>query len=287
MKLSVPFLPRSFTTLALLVSGLSLVQDASAASGPVVIPGGTVTNTYVISAPGSYVLGGDRTLNDRTKDAIQINAPDVTLDLGGFTLAHGTGIGGSACLVNIPATENVEIRNGTLANASSWGIRAVQGKALRVSGVRIVSAYIAVATSAPAASFEKCHIVDAGNLGIYATGTGVLITDCMFSDCGTAVDVAKGARIVRSISHGGGTGFKVGQFSTVSDCTVTGASVYGIYSSAATLRNVDVCGNATGVYASYTVILGSRINSNSTANVTANGGYINSAMPSASTNYIY
>src|SRR5688572_4273273 len=59
-------------------------------TGPKVIPGGTFTTPYVISAPGAYVLGGNRTVSADT-NVIEITAPDVTLDLNGFAVDQATG----------------------------------------------------------------------------------------------------------------------------------------------------------------------------------------------------
>src|SRR5689334_15138430 len=104
-------------------------------TGPTVIPGGTFTATYVISAPGAYVLGGNRTVTGFV-DAIEITAPDVTLDLGGFALDQ---LSGGKRGVQIVAAENVEIRNGSILH-SLTGIDAQSGKGLRVINVRFVGA---------------------------------------------------------------------------------------------------------------------------------------------------
>lgn len=280
MKLPVLFRSRSFAALALVASGLSLVQNVSAAStpGPVVIPGGAVTTPYVITTPGTYVLGGNRTMNDVSKHAIEIKAPDVTLDLGGFTLAHGAPAVGAGTLVYIPATENVEIRNGTLSNAAKQGIGAFAGKGLRVIGVRIVSADTAgILTTVPNTLIDKCHVADTKD-GIAAVGLGTLVTDCTVSGCSIAgVSIAHGSRIVRSVVNACVTGMNLTAYSTASDCSVSGSTSRGIYASGSTLRNVDLSANAVGVQCSaetMVVIAASRITNNTTniQGIYTNGG---------------
>ena len=89
----------------------------------VVIPGGAA---YVISQPGSYVLGGN--IEVTTGNAITIQAMNVTLDLGGFTLsstaspANGFGValasGGSI---------HVTIFNGHIRGTTGYGGTFVGG----------------------------------------------------------------------------------------------------------------------------------------------------------------
>jgi hypothetical protein len=284
MKSSLQSLRSSFAALALAALGLSFVQNASAAqsstpSGPVVIPGGIVTTTYVISAPGSYVLAGNRTMNDFTKYAIEIKAPDVTLDLGGFTLAHSTAAGPSqVATVNIPATENVEIRNGTIADAPYVGIYANSGKTIRVIGVRIVSARnIGIVAYAQAPLIDRCHITDATHgIVLSASNQLGLITDSVISGCiNTGVSMGGAGRIVRLVVQGAATGIIAGVGASVSDSTVMGTTQVGIIAQGATLRNVDVVNNVKGVHCqpnSVNVFAGCRITNNTTQ---VYGNYIN------------
>ena len=41
---------------------------------------------YVISEPGSYTLSGNLTVPDENTNAIEVEAPDVTVDLNGFAI---------------------------------------------------------------------------------------------------------------------------------------------------------------------------------------------------------
>jgi parallel beta-helix repeat protein len=124
------------------------------------IPGGAQSTSYVITKPGSYYLAGDRSMTaDIT--AIIVNVPDVTIDLNGCTLSY-TG-GSTANGIEIPATSNVEIRNGSINDVPGDAIRAVNGSVLRIVDV---------------------HVANAGKFGLNST-TGLTAVDRSdFSNCG-------------------------------------------------------------------------------------------------------
>jgi hypothetical protein len=265
----------------LLLAGLAIAPLGlfAAASSPAqtVIPAGTFSAPYVISQPGSYVLGGSRLVSDATKNVIHITAPDVTLDLGGFSLAHAGGSNSTGSGIQISATENVEIRNGSIVNAARYGIYAASGKGLRVIDVRVVSArMVGIVYGADSSLIDRCEIADSEMGGIIGEGAGSLVTDCVVSDCGTGIKLSS-SRVVRTVVRGGRVGMSLGS-STAVDCAVTGGTTVGVFATPnATLRNVELMNNAVGVFAVNTsvVIFGSRITHNTTKNVEGtftNGG---------------
>jgi hypothetical protein len=265
----------------LLAAGLAIAPlglfAAASSAGQTVIPAGTFTTPYVISQPGSYVLGGNRLVSDPTKTIIQITAPDVTLDLGGFSVAHPGGSNSTGFGIHIPAPENVEIRNGSVVNAAKYGIYAGLGKGLRVIDVRVVSARsIGIIYVADSSLIDRCEIADSEIAGILGEGDGSLVTDCVVSDCGTGIKLSL-SRVVRTVVRGGRVGMSLGS-STAVDCAVTGATTAGVFATTnATLRNVELMSNAVGVFAVNTsvVIFGSRITNNTTKNLEGtftNGG---------------
>jgi hypothetical protein len=85
-----------------------------------VIPGGTAS--YFISAPGSYVLGGNITV--AIGNGINLNASNVTLDLNGFTISstHPTGYGTGILLGNTSGSylSNIRIFNGNISGTSTY-----------------------------------------------------------------------------------------------------------------------------------------------------------------------
>ena len=252
--------------MAFIAPGTALAQKGAGGSATV-IPGGTFATPYVINQPGSYVLGGNRVSSDPAKHVIEITAQDVTLDLGGFTLSHPAGNAAAGAGIYIPATENVEIRNGSIVNSRRSGVWAPSGKGLRVVEMRFVSPRVSgVETLVSAASFDRCYVADSFTHGINAKGSATVIRDCVISSSGQGISLgANGSRVIRTTVQGGWIGITVGANSTAADCIVTGASQMGIYTGAhTTLRNVEVMDSAVGVYSSAATlhIIGSRISDN-------------------------
>lgn len=70
------------------------------------------TTTMVINQPGSYVLGGDITVG--AVDGIRIEANDVTLDLGGFTISSTATSGSGPFRGIFVLGKNIVIRNGRI-----------------------------------------------------------------------------------------------------------------------------------------------------------------------------
>ncbi len=265
-------------TLALLPAALFAGNaNSGTPTGPTVIPGGVYTAAYVINTPGSYVLGGNRTVSGSV-NGIEITASDVTLDLGGFALSQAGGAA-SGNGIYIPAPENVEIRNGSILNAGNCGIQALTGSGVRVTGVRVASVgSIGILVKADGAQIAHCHVADASWAGIATDGGGAIVTDCMvvgLAGTGTGVSVQNGGRTVRTVTRGGKWGFYVGLYSSAVDCTATAAQA-GFVLNGGTLRNVDVLNNTIGVNTNSltNVIMGSRVTDNTTnfSGLYSNGG---------------
>jgi hypothetical protein len=67
---------------------------------------------YTISASGKYEVTADLTANGT--DGIDINASNVTLDLGGFSITQ-LGSAATTTGVNDPSSNNVVVENGTIS----------------------------------------------------------------------------------------------------------------------------------------------------------------------------
>lgn len=236
--------------LAFVAPSLALAQKVS--SGPTVIPGGSYTTPYAINAPGSYVLGGNRSLSDVTKNVIEINAPDVTLDLGGYALSQPVGSANTGCGIMIASTDNVEIRNGAILDPANCGILAKPGKALRVLDVRIVAPHTAGILSAAAdTAVSRCAVSDSTTNGIdLSYNKGGLVTGCVVSGCANfGVQVTHGGRIEHTIARDCQVGVWVWEGSTVANCTVTGSKAWGVtLGGHSVLRDSDIVGCSTGIY---------------------------------------
>jgi parallel beta-helix repeat protein len=101
--------------LGLVVLTLSLALETAALGATAIssVP-------FKITTAGSYVLSKDLSMTAADQNAITVEANDVTLDLMGFSLS-GPGKG-AGCGIFMRARENVEVRNGTVANFGGHGI---------------------------------------------------------------------------------------------------------------------------------------------------------------------
>ena len=133
--------------------------------GGTAIPGGPQSTSYVITKPGSYYLAGDRSMTADVS-AIIVNVPDVTIDLNGCTLSF-TG-GSTANGIEIPATSNVEIRNGSINDVPANGIKAVNGSILRIIDVHVSNAGLSgLSSTASLNTVDRCDFSGCGVDGIY------------------------------------------------------------------------------------------------------------------------
>lgn len=255
-SINVSSLVRHSVGFAILALSLPVIAHAQKNSGtptgPTVIPGGTVTTTYNITAPGSYVLGGNRLMSDSTFPVVHISAPDVTLDLNGFSLSHPSGSKSQAAGLWIESVENVEVRHGTIADAAHEGIHASgTGKGLRLIDVRVVSsAADGIFSETPDTKIASCVIEDSGTNGIWCSGANSLVEDCMVTGSVLrGITIGQRSRLLHTIVNGGSIGIYVdNSFATVADCTVTG-TLQGIRTNnRTTLRNCEVLDNSTGIW---------------------------------------
>lgn len=140
---------------------------------PVQLLMGTATGLYSIEEPGSYYLAGD-ILGSSGMNGIEIHAPEVVLDLNGFSVVGVPGsLSGIVVEHDLP---NVAVRNGIVRgweemgvwNASPSGeVSAVQASENGDSGIRLRGGLI-----------SRCTAMSNFNRGIYLEEMGGLIIDC-------------------------------------------------------------------------------------------------------------
>ena len=148
-----------------------------------VIPGGTTG--YIISTPGSYVLGGNLTISDGA--AIVINSGNVTLDLNGFTLFSTPALSNGVGIRLTGSIADVRIFNGHIVGSTIYdapihtfepsgfdiGILAAIQLNVEIDHIS-VSGMKQIGISAPEASIHDCSVTLCADDGI--VGTQVL--DC-------------------------------------------------------------------------------------------------------------
>ena len=277
MKLTSLALTLALLPAALFAAGGNSGGTTTTPSAPTVIPGGSYTTTYVISAPGSYVLGGNRSANTAIY-VIEIAAPDVTLDLNGFRLSNVPGASDAGGGISVPMPENVEIRNGSIVDTGKYGIQTKFGKGVRVIDVRVAgTTYMGINIQTAASRVDRCQVVDCLPYGIWSNAYGIVVSDCIVNGTGTGVGVSlqQYSQVVRTVVRNYGIGFTL-TASTAVDCSAAGGTIGFNLNDLSTLRGVESFKNTHGVSVSTTggVIMGSRI-MNNTSNFTGGGTYTN------------
>src|SRR5258707_993661 len=114
--------------------GEILISQEAALAGSVT-PGDAPGFPITLSQPGRYRLVGNLDASANT-DGIVINADDVTVDFGGFTLSGG----GKAGTGVASAHDAVEIENGGVSGFQHFGIDSRSaGKVWTISDMRVLS----------------------------------------------------------------------------------------------------------------------------------------------------
>ncbi len=157
-----------------------------------------------ITAPGTYTLGGNITWSPGTATtvaAITIQASNVNLDLGGYTLtASGTspGLQVSGITVNGPV-DNITIKNGTLAAFTDHGILAQNVCGLAISNITVTGL-----------SLSNLNVRYLTPSGILVSGSvNVAISGCTVTQANVTTDSCAGIQLLSTT------------LSTISGCTVS------------------------------------------------------------------
>jgi hypothetical protein len=240
--------------LAFLAQGEALAEKngGSSSSAPVVIPGGSVSTTFVISQPGSYLLGGNREMTDVTKPIVEITAPDVTLDLQGFALVFPTpATTGNG--IHIAATENVSIRDGSISNAK-YGVYADSGKGLTLAHLRVNGGAYGLFSKVGATQVKDCRVQDTTVNGIHVAVTGSSVRNSQVYPAAGVGIYANKAEISHCEIEGGAVGVQLMFFCTLANSRVSGATTSGVdMLGSCVVRNSHIVFNyATGIVASST-----------------------------------
>jgi parallel beta-helix repeat protein len=157
---------------------------------------GDATNTYIISAPGSYYLAGNIT-GAAGKHGISIRAHNVTLDLNGFALISGGAEVTRGVDTLIPIV-NFSIRNGSVRGWTDGGVRAEFAVTLA----------------------EKLRLSENARGPGLAVGNGSLVKDCVASENGVGFYCPDRSQISNCIATvNKGDGFNCTAYVNLIDCT--------------------------------------------------------------------
>jgi hypothetical protein len=192
--------------------------------GRTVVMGGS---GVTISAPGSYVLGGNC-------DDVTISADQVTLDLNGYTVSNG---GSSGSGITVEGTvKGIVVRNGRVAGFQNGLL--VNGAATGVVLEDLVvqeakTTGISVGPSARCVRLRRCTVQDTGATtvsgdpsfviqGISVSAGGSVIEECVVQ---RLFYNGSGTGTLRGILCGFGHGHTVSRCVVSSDVSTTGTGV--------------------------------------------------------------
>ncbi len=185
---------------------------------------GNASATFVITAAGSYYLTSGF-FGSSGKVGIQINAPDVTIDMQGFSI-YGNGVGTYAISTN--PVNNVRIQNGHIGNWASGGINASNTTGARAERVSITGCTGLGMRLGLNALVDSCSVdnVSAGTSGV---GTGItvgndskVLRSNAWSNAGSGIVVGAGSRVVECVvnSNQGSSAIDLGTRGAASGCTL-------------------------------------------------------------------
>ncbi len=185
------------------VDGVIEINQAKALVGG--ITAGDGPNYPVsINEPGSYRLTSDLVVTSGI-DGVEINADNVTLDLNGFTI-FGSGEVGLNDGISINASDNVEVRNGTVRGFLRHGVFSLTGTRSRVIGVRAIGNNANGLNLEGTALVDGCVALDNGIFGI-RVGAGSLVINSVArsnADLGLALSSPSGFRSNVATENNGG-----------------------------------------------------------------------------------
>ena len=166
--------------------------------------------TFRITQPGSYYLTSSFTA-PFSRSGIAIDAPNVTLDLRGFTIEGDGSFAGGAVGIIITSAANVSVHDGVIRSFNAGGLvflnPSTGGRVerLTVSNTRGVGVSVG-----SAASVSDCTAINNAYSG-FASGDR-----CSFTRCSAFGNAAGGVS-----SAPVGNGFSLGRYCLVTDCSAS------------------------------------------------------------------
>ncbi len=169
---------------------------------------GDATNLFIITQSGSYYFATNQT-GQSGKHGIKLAAPNVTIDLNGFTFTGGTGTL-NAFTASGASNVNVTVRNGKVRNWGNGGVHLVDQGGTRsiVENIQAENNGWDGIVVGRDSIVNSCIAEGNGQAGI-RTGTGGMVKDCV-------------------ASYNTEAGIDLGISSRAVDCAVTDNSLQGI-----------------------------------------------------------
>jgi parallel beta-helix repeat protein len=188
-------------------------------------PVGSADVPITLDESGVYCLTED--IGGVSSTAITIEASDVTVDLGGFTLSGSGDL--TAGIIAESGADRPEVRNGRVSGFA-YGIETTSVTGTRVVDVRVSGASGYGISLGEASEILRCESGNNGTVGI-STLAGSVVRDSVSRNNGSSGLTVDGIGLVEGfLAHENGySGIWVGSGSTVRNSIASGNSVDGIH----------------------------------------------------------
>lgn len=213
--------------------GVIEINQAKALAGGVT-PGDAPGFPVDLNEPGSYRLTGDLTIDELTI-AIRVQANDVTIDLGGFTIQ-----GPNVCTGGPPPTCIYDNTEGVAVDAYDADARNVEVRNGVVRGMGYMGVFLG-----SRARTENLRAFSNGYIGIYSYGGSVHRNDTTAFNHGDGIFVFEGDSLITgNVSYQNATdGIATTGTSTISNNVTKGNGEDGIEAHAGSTVSDNVSAN--------------------------------------------
>lgn len=219
-------------------NGILVFNQADAVAGNVT-PGDAPGFPVTISVSGSYRLGSN-ILVATAVNAVDVSAPEVSIDLAGFRIA-GSGVGRNGITSFQRA---LTVRNGSVRGFTLDGVRTIGGTLL-VEDMRIMAngrAGVNEDSPATADSIVRRNIITANNFGVLCKKQCFIEANLVSNNdnVGVSIEAGGGAILGNTISLNGTYGVNAHASTGLGNNTIIGNSL-GSLANAVILIHPNAC----------------------------------------------
>lgn len=189
---------------------------------------GDATSFFKITAGGSYYLTGNLVVTGDI-NGILINAPDVTIDLNGYTIVRGGSDASTKALIRAGGSSfsNVTIKNGTIKNSASFGIDLYANS--RIENVTVVNPGSHGLFLGARSIVTGCIIDNPGADGVNVSSDSIVTDTIVTSAAQHGISTSTNSEVRNCKVHSSSqNGYNVAFGTLVQDSTATNCTAFGI-----------------------------------------------------------
>jgi parallel beta-helix repeat protein len=214
-------------------NGVVLIDQSRALAGNVT-PGDNPGFPVTISQPGTYQLTSNLNVPGRS-DGIKIAADDVTVDLGGFTIAALAG-GGNGIVASDAGRTRLIIRNGTIAGFDT-GVNLLGNPLVNITRLQVHSSALSGIVAGDNASITDSGINKNFTSGVRVGMNSLIAGNIVSMNSAAGIEAGDGSIISGNTVSRNSYGIYCGSSCTINRNAVGGNSLDGIYTGAASTIN--------------------------------------------------